>query len=160
MKTNLINKREANISNVLFCNDSNELLQMVNYNFQKNSVLLEIIEFGEVGFERKSDWSRLNNKLEKYNHDQLLNRFFKNSNKLEIEEGFYIELIDKIYGTIKVVFENKKSVIVGETKENYITFDATELQGTLSWEWFSTSNNPLEICNGIEVLLTNIEIIK
>lgn len=160
MKTNLINKREANASNFLFYNAPSELLQMVSLDFQKDSLILETIEFGEVGFERKSDWSRLSNKLNVYNHDQLLNRFFKNSKRLEIEKGFYIELIDKIDGTIKVVFENKKSVIVGETKESYITFEATELHGTLSWEWFFTSNNPLEVCNGLRVFLAGIEIIK
>ena len=160
MKTLLLDKNSVETSNQLTFVEENQILETISLQFQKDTLFLDYIEFGEVGFERKSDWMRLVNKLNSYNHDQLLNRFFKYSNKYELDNGVYLKLVDRISGTIQVVFERGQKIIVGETKDSYIIFDATKIQGTLSWEWYSTNSNKMDHCNALEVLLTNVEIIK
>ena len=160
MKTLLLDKNSAETTNLVTCIECDEILELIDLQVQKKTLFLDYIEFGEVGFERKSDWMRLVNKLNNYNHDQLLNRFFKDSNKFELDNGVYLELVDRNYGTIQVVFENGQKLIVGETKDSYIVFEATKIQGTISWEWYYTTNNNLDHCNALEVILTNVEIIK
>ena len=160
MKTLLLDKNSIETTNSVTCLECEQVLELFDLQLQKDTLFLDYIEFGEVGFERKSDWMRLVNKLNSYNHDQLLNRFFKDSNKFELDNDVYLELVDRIDGTIQVIFENGQKIIVGETKDSYIIFEATKIQGTISWEWYPTNNNNLDHCNALEVILTNVEIIK
>ena len=150
MNTTRVNKGNANLGYSIWAiTEDNETLAT------KDRLLLDIIEFGEIGFERKSDWVRFCNKLNSYNITPLRRRTIGDK-----KEGFYYANIKFDYSNVTISFENPISVVFGEIGNEYVISKVKEIKGLISWEWFYSKNNELEIANICEVFLTDIKFLK
>lgn len=141
-----------------------ETLGFTEVNGYEKCLSLQHIEFGEVGFERKSDWMRFVNKLNKYDDTPIKRMITGDKNTLDwggaiisretinySEDGFLIE------------FKNPTPLVVETIGENYLTIDVKKIRGQITWEWYhrKRGHEILENYAGIcEIYLHSIEILK
>lgn len=150
MDTIRVNKENANLGYSIW-----EIIEDNETLGAKDRLLLDIIQFGEIGFERKSDWVRFCNKLDSCNITPLRRRFIGDK-----EEGFYYAKIKFDYSKVTISFDEPIFVVFGEVGDEYIVSKVKEIKGLISWEWFYSNNNELEIANICEVFLTDIKFLK
>ena len=142
-----------------------EALNFTTSNDYKRALSLLYIEFGECGFERKSDWMRFINKLNKYD-DTPIKRMVTGDKKSLDWGGAIISREDIEYSEdgFLVEFKEPTPLIIEQIGENYLVVEVTKIKGQITWEWYhSTVESHKELGNyaGIcEVFLHSIEIVE
>ena len=119
------------------------------------SILLDIIDFGEIGFERKSDWARFCNKLDSYDTTPLRRRLIGDGYK-----GKYYGNIEWDDGNIKITFDEPISVVFASIGDEYIVEKVSEITGNISWSWLWRGGSELGVADACEVILANIKYIR
>lgn len=129
------------------------------------SLLIQYIEYGEYGYERKSDWMRFVNKINNYN-DTPIKRIITGDKKSLDYGGMIVNRTDIKYSEdgFLIEFKEPQKIVVEEIGDNYLTVEAKEIRGTFSVEWYSSKrekHQELGNISGIcEIYLTEIEIIS
>ena len=166
MKTKLIPidsiDTTCSINNAL---DMGEALEFTTVNsFQKRCLSLINVEYGEVNFERKSDWMRFVNKLNRYD-DTPIKRMVVGDGKSLDWGGAIISKEDIEYSEdgFRVDFKEPVPLVVERIGEHFVVAYIKSLRGKITWEWYHRRNGHEDLGNyaGIcEVFLYDVEILN
>jgi len=162
LKTGLVAKTEAETTiNPLLSVETGEYLRFTTVNqLEKRGLSLQYVEYGEVNFERVSDWMRFVNKLNNYDTTPILRMLTGDKKSLNL--GGMIVTRDN-YNEIILEFDNPIKLVVDEIGDKYIFVEVTKLKGELSWEWYHRRSGHDELGNyaGIcEVFMVQTEIVE
>lgn len=147
---------------------------MINY------ILIFFEESDDGIFESINQWIDFMKNLDNDYKNELLHFYFGLNNYTEdidyekIYSYDYFELfpiknneVTPNFQTVKLIFNKPQKFIFGEIgfndKKEYITKDITELYCDFDFEAYSKAGKDklqVDYCNGINILLTNIQIIK
>jgi hypothetical protein len=164
-KTELINKEQAETSFLpTMVSEMGELLKFTTANqTQKKALFLQSVGYGQMNFERKSDWMRLINKLNRYD-DTPIKRILTGDSKTSDWGDMIISRIDVDYDEDGFMIEFKEPVklIVEEIGDNYLTIEVSKIQGKTTYEWwYAKTDNDLEgYADTLEVFIYDVEIIE
>lgn len=165
IKTKLIpiNELETTCS-IINSLDMDEALQFTTVNsFEKKCLSLMYIEYGEVGFERVSDWMRFINKLNKYD-DTPIKRMVVGDRKSLDWGGAVIskETIEYNEDGFKVDFKEPIPIVLETVGDNFIVAYVSSLRGKTTWEWYHRkSHTDLGNYAGIcEVYIYDVELLN
>jgi len=165
-KTNLIPIDELETtSQIINAVEMDEALKFTTVNQSLEKALsVQYVEFGEVGKERKSDWMRFVNSLNKYDETPIKRMITGDKKSLDWGEVI-VSRTDIQYNEDGFLFEFKKpiQIVVEQIGEKYITVEAKKIKGLITWEWYHRRNGHEELENiaGIcEIYIYNTEIIE
>lgn len=145
--------------------DMCEALRFTTVNsFEKRCLSLMYIEYGEIGFERKSDWMRFVNKLNSYD-DTPLKRMIVGDKKSLDWGGAIISKEDIQYSEdgFRVDFKEPTPLILETVGDNYVVAYVNSLRGKTTWEWYHRRKGHEDLGNyaGIcEVFIYDVEILN
>jgi hypothetical protein len=144
--------------------DLNQVLKFTTCNgYNSKALMIEVVEFGEVGFERKSDWIRFVNKLEKHDITPIKRMLVGDKDGFDNGE-MVIKVTDINYSNDGFEIEFKKGVkiVIEQIGDNYLCVEIKKIKGDISWEWYSRiGHKELGDYAGIcEIYLNNIVIVE
>jgi len=130
---------------------------------QNRALRLEHISYGEIGFERKSDWMRLINKLNRYD-DTPIKRVLtgnKKSSDLGIVK-LHREDIEYSEDGILVEFEQPIKILLETIGDKVAVVEVNKLKGKLTYEWsyLGRSSDLDGYADFLEIYLYDIELIN
>ncbi len=140
-----------------------EVLDFTKVNGFDKCLLLQHVEYGEANFERKSDWMRFVNKLDRHNTIPI-KRILTGNKKSSDWGGMIVkrETIEYYEDGVLIEFERAAGIIVETVGDNYIIVEAKKIRGQITWEWLSrrTGHEDLGHVAGIcEIWMHSIEIL-
>jgi hypothetical protein len=141
--------------------NSNEVLKFTTVNQSEERCLsLLHVEYGEVNFERKSDWVRFVNKLNEYDTTPI-KRMAVGNKKISDWGDCKVTVTDIEYSEdgFLIEFNEPQKLVIETIGENYICIEVKKLQGKITWEWYHRKSHNLDIAGICEVYLYDIEII-
>jgi hypothetical protein len=142
--------------------DLDETLQFTTVNgSQDRAISLQIVEYGECDFERKSDWMRFVNKLENYDTTPLKRLIVGKGKKLDYGD-FTISLTDIEYSDDGFLVEFKKPfpMVLTEVGENYLIGEVSKLKGAITWEWYYRKSHDLDVAGICEIFMHDVVILE
>ena len=153
-------------SNLMNAVEMEEVLQFTKANqSQERALYLQTFEFGEIGFERKSDWMRLVNKLNKYDETQLIN-MITGRKKSSDWGGMIVSRADINYTEdgFQIDFAEPVQLLLETIGDKAVVVEVSQLKGEITYEWLHYRNSRHEELGGyagiLEVYIHNVEIIK
>lgn len=172
METNNLNAKIINLdevettSQLMNAVDMEEVLQFTKVNqSQDKALFLQRFEFGEVGFERKSDWMRLVNKLNHYDETQLKNMITGRNKKSLDWGGMTVSRTDITYSEdgFQIDFAEPVQLLLETIGDKAVVVEVSQLKGEITYEWSYYRNSHQDLGNYagvLEVYIHNVEIIK
>lgn len=166
MNTRFINLDEIETTNsIMNAVETGEILKFRKANdSQKRALFLQVVEFGEIGYERKSDWMRLVNKLNSYDETPI-KRMITGDKKSLDWGGVVISRTDITYSEDGFLLEFTEPVelLIETMGEKAIVIRVSKLKGEITYEWFHRNSHNEELGNyaGIlEISIHNVEILN
>lgn len=152
----LIEKESVDLTtNILYASEDNGLILLPFKGHHGRALRLIEIEAGEVGYERKSDWMRLVNKLNNHNTTPI-RRMICGDKKNANWDGCNVEIDGS---DIAITFNVPVEAVVGETETHYVTTPISKVTGEISWDWYYSRQHFLDlgnISNALDVFVDNI----
>lgn len=137
------------------------VLKLANANqCEKNSLYLNMVEFGEVNFERKSDWMRFINKLNRYDTTPL-KRILVGDKKSSQWEGMKLTYLGN--DEFQIDFDDEIELFSSKVGEQAVLVNIKSLKGKLTWEWLFRREGHEELGGyaGIcDIWLTDVELLN
>lgn len=165
MQSYLKNIDDIETSSHLQCVDDNEVLKFTRCNsLEEKCLQLLSVEYGEINYERKSDWMRFVNKLNDYDATPL-ERMLIGDKKKSDWGHFTLERSTRTYSNdaILIKFKEPQALVVETIGNQVLIVEVTELEGCLTWEWLYRKSHADALGNyaGIcDVYLMDVKIIK
>ena len=167
-KDNLFFQTKAEVAKSVqaTCDYLTDYALSLDYTIDGNTRALYVMrfEFGEIDFERKSDWLRFVNKLNNYDDTPIKRKI--TGDKKSVDWGF-LEIartdIEYTEDGFLITYKEPTDIIVGSVGDSYIIYKATKLKGKISWEWSHITKGHEVLGNyaGVcDVYIHNIEIIE
>lgn len=103
-------------------------------------LLIGNVEFGDYGYERKSDWMRLINKVDNYKADA----FFKKL--IPSVKGEYT--VKYNYGSVEIIYDKPIKVALAVVGDKFAVEEITQIKGEITWEWYSSSCESHKVLEG------------
>jgi|AntDeeMinimDraft_6_1070357.scaffolds.fasta_scaffold12965_4 hypothetical protein len=129
---------------------------------QDRALRLNHITYGEIGFERKSDWMRLINKLNRYD-DTPIKRVLTGDKKSSDIGTLKIhrEDIDHSEDGILIEFKQPIKLLLETIGDNAVVVEVNKLKGKLTYEWSYSGSSDLDgYADFLEIYLYDIELIN
>jgi hypothetical protein len=165
-KVKLVNKEDIiSTCSIINAMDCEEVLRFTTVNSSQEKCLsLQYIEYGECGFERKSDWMRFVNKLNSYD-DTPIKRIITGNKKSLDWGGALISRADIDYSEdgFLIEFKEPTQIILEKIGDKYLVAEITKLRGKTTWEWYfrRKEHEDLDnICGICEVFIYDVEILE
>lgn len=167
LKTGLMPaERTETTCNAFLASEGSDALEFTTVNqMQGKAVQVMRAEFGEVGFERKSDWMRFVNKLN--NYDETPIKRIATGDKKSCDWGGVTisrENIEFSEDGFLLEYDEPVKVILETIGENFVFVEAKKLRGKITWEWHHYRNemhadlgNYAGVC---EIYIYGVEIIE
>ena len=171
MKTENLNAKIIDLNefettnNLMYAAEMGDILEFTTVNgSQDRALTIQRVEYGEVGFERRSDWMRFVNKLNDYDTIPI-KRAFTGDKKVSDWGEFTISRTDIDYPEDGFLIEFKEPVklLLERIGDRAIIIEVSKLKGEFTWEWSSYRTRHEDLGNyaGVcEIYLYNVEIVN
>lgn len=102
-------------------------------------LLIDEVRFGEVGYERKSDWMRLVNKVDNYNADAFFKKLLPSTKEYKVTYD---------NGTFIINYKKPIKVVVAVVGDSFAVEEVTQIKGEVQWEWYFSSCESHKVLEG------------
>lgn len=158
----IVNKNDVTINSYLdVCLDEDVVLDFTEINSSTVRCLgIFEVEYGEVNFERLSDWKRLINKLDNYN-TKTIQRLICGDKKKVKYDGFTIKPIDFNYSDdgFEIEFDKPTKLVVEKIGDELVLIEIKKLIGNIDWEWYYRGGGINNYANVLSIYISEINIV-